>query len=407
MALRKKQIYRIVYICLFLLLISTYVVITIFRPLNTLKPINGNNLTKSFATSPLNINWPANSEAAISVNGYSFVNSKDTYSPTPTASVAKLITALMVLQKFPLAKGQQGNTFTITQKEMDIYYNYYSKNGSTSPFRLGEQINEYQLLQSMLIPSSNNAADSLAIWAYGSLSNYAQNANQFLKFNGINNTTVGSDASGYSPDTVSTPTDLLKIASLVAKEPVLMEIVGQKEALIPVGGIMYNYNSLLGKDGINGMKTGNNDETGGVLVTSSDININGKDITLLTSVMKATSLSAAITKNYDIVKQFRNNFSGSSEIIPFIKNANYYVIPWNKQKIELSIENIPDLQSLNSTDIKVSLSIDNISYKAKKGDEVGSLKITSSVPNVTETIKIYLASTPKSPSNFWLLTHPR
>ncbi|NDE11444.1 MAG: hypothetical protein EBZ95_12920, partial [Chitinophagia bacterium] len=96
----------------------------------------------------------------------------------------------------------------------------------------------------------------------------------------------------------------------------------------------------------------------------------------------------------------------SSEIIPFIKNANYYVIPWNKQKVNLFVENIPDLQSLNSTDIKVSLSIDNISYKAKKGDEVGSLKITSSVPNVTETIKIYLASTPKSPSNFWLLTHP-
>ena len=82
------------------------------------------------------------------------------------------------------------------------------------------------------------------------------------------------------------------------------------------------------------------------------------------------------------------------------------MIPWNKQKVNLFVENIPDLQSLNSTDIKVSLSIDNISYKAREGDEVGILKITSSVPNVTKTLKIYLASTPKSPSKFWLLTHP-
>lgn len=406
MPLRKKQIYKIVYLCLFLLLISTYIVITIFRPLNILNPINGNNLTKLIPNSPLNINWPNGVQAAISVGGYSFESSNGTYPPTPTASVAKLITSLMVLQKYPLQLNQQGNIITINQNDLNIYYSYYSENGSTTPVKVGEQISEYQLLQSMLIPSSDDAADILAIWAYGSLSSYAQHANNFLKSQGINNTTVGSDASGFNSDTLSTPADLLKIANLVTENPVLMQIVGQKYANIPLAGIMYNYNSLIGKDGITGIKTGNTDQAGGVLLTSSSININHQNINLLTAVMKADNLSGAIYENDNIVKQFRNNFSTTSNLESYLKNINYYKIPWNNQIVGLTYRNIPNLESLNSTGIKIQLNIQNISYKANVGDEVGTLTISSTVPNDTRTISVLLANKPKSPSKFWLLTHP-
>lgn len=403
---KKKRIYKIVNICLLILLTSTYMVITIFKPVAIISPVNGNVVNHSLTNMPLNINWPSGVEAAISVDGYSFISTTGNFTPTPTASVAKLITSLVVLDKYPLSVGQQGNVLTISQNDVDIYYEYYKADGSTSPVKLNEKISQFELLESMLIPSSDNAADSLAIWAYGSLANYSVEANKYLKAHNINETTVGSDASGLSPDTVSTPSDLIKIANLVEKNPVLMQIVGMKYADLPVAGRMYNYNSLIGKDGINGIKTGNSDEAGGVLLTSSTININGKDINLLTAVMKSQNLSAAINANHNIVKQFRNNFSGSDQLNSYVASMNKYKTSWDNQTLDLSYDALPDLQSLNSTDIKLKLNIGNISYKAEAGDQVGTLEISSSIPNVTRTVKVYLSKAPKTPSYFWLLTHP-
>lgn len=225
---------------------------------------------------PLNFKWPNGVQSSVGVYGHSEqLNSSSHQKPAPTASTAKLITALVVLDKYPLNPGQQGPILTISPTDAALYHDYVSRDGTTTRVVAGEKISQYQMLQAMMLPSSNNAADSLAIWAFGSLVDYKKAAQVFLKEHKLDQTTIGSDASGLDAGTTSTASDLAKIAKLTLDNLVLRQIVTQKTAIIPVAGEVKNTNKLLGQDGFLGIKTGHTDESGGVYVFASEYRLDG------------------------------------------------------------------------------------------------------------------------------------
>lgn len=209
--------------------------------------------------------------------------------PQPTASLAKMITVQVVLDKYPLDAGQGGPIITMSNEDEARYWREVYNGGSNARVVAGEQISEYQLIQGIVLASANNMADSLAIWAFGSMEGYFEAAKQWLDKNGLNSTTVAGDASGFNSATTSTPTDLCKIMLLAAKQPVLAEIMSQSEATLPTGDIIYSTNRLLGQDGIFGGKTGYTDEAGrGVMVVARH-KINNIDI--ITSVVSLSNES--------------------------------------------------------------------------------------------------------------------
>lgn len=211
--------------------------------------------------------------------------------PQPTASLAKMITVQVALDKYPLDAGQGGPIITMSNEDEARYWREVYNGGSNARVVAGEQISEYQLIQGIVLASANNMADSLAIWAFGSMEGYFEAAKQWLDKNGLNSTTVAGDASGFNSATTSTPTDLCKIMLLAAKQPVLAEIMSQSEATLPTGDIIYSTNRLLGQDGIFGGKTGYTDEAGrGVMVVARH-KINNIDI-----ITSAVSLS---NESYD------------------------------------------------------------------------------------------------------------
>ena len=119
-----------------------------------------------------------------------------------------------------------------------------------------------------MVVSSNNMADGLAIWAFGSLEAYSEYANEMVKRLGATNTNIGVDASGFDMSTTSTASDLALIGEAVLRNPVLNEIVNLKEIDIPVAGHLVNTNKILGKNGLLGIKTGYiGDESGYCLVS--------------------------------------------------------------------------------------------------------------------------------------------
>src|SRR5690606_21648567 len=156
------------------------------------------------------ITWPA-AQASIGTVADGVLASKPGQTARPTASTAKLITVLTVLQKKPLAPGQSGPILTIDQADIDLYNNYVAANGSVVAVRRGEKMSQYQMMQAILVRSSNNLADSLAIWAFGSLSEYRSAAQKYVDSIGMKHTTVGLDASGLSPTTTSTAEDLTRL----------------------------------------------------------------------------------------------------------------------------------------------------------------------------------------------------
>lgn len=201
-----------------------------------------------------------------SVAGKNFENSEKEI--RPTASTIKMILGLAIMREKPFSLGEVGEIITIDKEMYDKYIYYINNGGSYTAVRMGEEISEYDALVSVFLASSNNMADSLAIWAFGSLENYQEYATNMLAELGIKNTTIGVDASGFSETATSTAEDLAKIGAKVLEEPVLAEIVKTEYYEVPVAGLIYNTNGILGKSGVIGVKTGYIGEVSGYCLIS-------------------------------------------------------------------------------------------------------------------------------------------
>lgn len=247
--------------------------------------------------------WPDYGSSAYLVPKDNLLATSDANAqPVPVASLAKIITALAIMKEKPLQVGEQGPVITLNDQDIAIYREYVRKNGSVVPVADGQQISQYQALQAILMVSANNMSDSVVQRIFGSTEAYASYANQMLKDLGLKNTTV-ADASGYSPDTVSTAEDMARLGYLYLQNPVLREIAMSPGATIPVAGQIPNYNSFMNEDGIVGLKVGDTDEAGKCLLVAEIRQTEGSPEEMSVAVvLGADSLRTAAKDAQNILK---------------------------------------------------------------------------------------------------------
>lgn len=237
--------------------------------------------------------WPDYGQAAYGVvDDGVLAQSKEEMKPVPIASLAKVITALAVLDKKPLTPGEQGDMITLTEADEALYREYVAKDGTVVPVKAGTQLSQYQALQAVLLPSANNVSDTLVLWAFGSMEAYTTYANDLLKKWGISETTV-ADASGYSPQTKSTAADMVKIGMRYMQNPVLQEIALQPQATIPFAGVIHNDNARINKDGIIGIKIGFTEQAGRTFL-AADIKTENKNEISVAAVLGADDMLTAM-----------------------------------------------------------------------------------------------------------------
>jgi D-alanyl-D-alanine carboxypeptidase (penicillin-binding protein 5/6) len=353
-------------------------------------------------TGDINLLWPAHGEAAIGALGYGVLATHGVQKAQPTASAAKVMTALAVLKQHPLNSGQPGPTLTLTQADVDSYNTYVAEEGSVARVAVGEQITEYQLLEALLLPSADNIADTLAKWSYGSISSYSSTANALAISYGMTDSHFGtSDASGYSPETVSTAHDLLLLGQEALKNPVLAQIVSQPTATIPVAGGIQNVNWLLGKDGINGIKTGNTDQAGGVYMFSAKQTFtNGQSVTVLGVIMDtAATLQQTLDEAVPLLTSTESNF----KVAPLVTNGQImgsYSVPWAGTVYAIADGSLSSVVWQNQ-DITPSIALNKLSTPIDKGTQIGSIsfKVTD------KTVPITVSQDVPSPSWDWRLSH--
>jgi D-alanyl-D-alanine carboxypeptidase (penicillin-binding protein 5/6) len=210
--------------------------------------------------------WPAVGQAAIgSVEDGLLARSSDKEKVRPIASMAKVITALAIMEKQPFKPGQEGQIYTITKNDIAGLRAYISQGGSTLPIFIGMKLTQYQAMQRMLIASDNNMADILVERIFGATELYVSYVQDMLKRMGLSRTVV-ADASGFNSATVSTPSELVVIGIAALNNPMIAKIVAQQQAQVPVAGTIKNTNQVLGVDGIIGIKTGTTDAAGSCLL---------------------------------------------------------------------------------------------------------------------------------------------
>jgi serine-type D-Ala-D-Ala carboxypeptidase (penicillin-binding protein 5/6) len=206
--------------------------------------------------------WPAAGQAAVILQGQSRIHAGPNQHPAPIASVAKVMTAYLVLRDHPLRPGEDGPTITLTDDDAADTDRRSAQHESVVPVAAGEQLTELQALQALLVPSANNIAAVLARWDAGSEDRFVEQMNATAQSLGMAHTRY-TDPSGYDDSTVSTAADQVRIVLRAMRLPVFASIVATPSVTLPVAGTVRNTDILLGHGGFVGVKTGSDDAAGG------------------------------------------------------------------------------------------------------------------------------------------------
>jgi D-alanyl-D-alanine carboxypeptidase (penicillin-binding protein 5/6) len=214
--------------------------------------------------------------------------------PVPIASVAKVMTAYIVLKHFPLHAGESGPRFVVGQSDVADTETRRGEDQSVVDVRAGEQLTERDALMAILLPSANNIAVLVARQVDGSVASFVAEMNRTAQALGMSHTTY-TDPSGFDTGTVSTALDQLRLAQAVAGDKTLAAMMATPSYPVPVAGEVYNTDTLLGRDGFVGMKTGSDDAAGGCFMFRSERHTASGDVTLIGVVLgqQGDSLIAA------------------------------------------------------------------------------------------------------------------
>jgi D-alanyl-D-alanine carboxypeptidase (penicillin-binding protein 5/6) len=216
--------------------------------------------------------WPQQGQAALVLgNGPAAASPHE--QPAPIASLAKVMTAYLILKRYPLSGAQDGFTITVTPGQAQAEAQDAAQDQSVVAVRAGEQLTERQLLEALLIPSGNNIAEMLAAQAAGSEARFVVEMNAEGRALGMDNTTY-TDPSGFDPSTVSTASDQLRVFQRAMRFPIFRRIVSMATVTLPVAGTLSNYDPLLA-EGYAG-KTGSDSAAGGCLAFFTHVRVGGR-----------------------------------------------------------------------------------------------------------------------------------
>jgi D-alanyl-D-alanine carboxypeptidase (penicillin-binding protein 5/6) len=173
----------------------------------------------------------------------------------PVASLTKLMTALIVLER------EEGRLDRRIRVHPDAVFgrNDYGA-GSTLGLRPGERISIRDLLEGLLLGSANDAAEALAIEEAGSVAAFVDRMNARARVLGMRRTRFASPH-GLDDRGRSSASDLLVLLRAALREPVFRELVGERFALVRSNQVerrrIQNRNVLLWLyPGATGVKTG-------------------------------------------------------------------------------------------------------------------------------------------------------
>jgi serine-type D-Ala-D-Ala carboxypeptidase (penicillin-binding protein 5/6) len=321
--------------------------------------------------------------------------------PQPMASTAKILTAWVILQDHPLALREPGPTVAVTAQDVADYQAAVRDGQSAVPVRVGQPLSEYQLLQGLLLPSGNNVATMLARWNAGSEATFVARLNAEAAALGLTATHF-ADASGYSPRTVSTPVELIKIAEAALAEPVFAEIVAQPQANLPVAGLVYNVNAMLGQGGIVGIKTGSTPEAGGCFVFAAEQTAKGQPVMILGAVMGQPRLADA----FEAAKQLTMTVREGLQEVELVAGDQPVAVarpPWGSD-VEIVPDEAVTLRSWPGLPVHATLALVPLHAPLPAGAAAGVL--TLQVGEMTRQVSLHTRQTLPSPPLHWRLTRP-
>ncbi|MFK0140626.1 D-alanyl-D-alanine carboxypeptidase [Streptomyces murinus] len=355
--------------------------VIIFAVVQTLRPLPSPTLaltakdSYTFDGGRVNLPWPGEGQGWMDGDGIGTMGNFGKQTPVAIGSVAKTMTAYIILRDHPLKPGQEGPKIKVdatAEKEGG-----YNKSGESTlnTVHAGDSLTEKQALSAVMIPSANNIARLLARWDAGSEAAFVQKMNATAKQLGMTGTTY-TDPSGLKETTVSTAQDQVKLGRAVVKIPALVAITSAASWTDPTGQNWPNYNSLPYWIGAIGIKTGTTTAAGGNLLFAARKKVGGQTVTVVGAILgqhkpsildtvnevSKTALlgaehaltSAKILKKGDVVGYVDDRLGGQT---PIVVTQDVTAVGWSGLKV------------------KLSFAAGTVPHTAKAGTQVGTLTV--------------------------------
>ncbi|MFM9590254.1 D-alanyl-D-alanine carboxypeptidase [Streptomyces scabiei] len=358
-----------------ILLVIVFAVAQSLRPLPAPALALTADESYAFKGGKVDLPWPAEGQGWMDVNGIGTMDSFGEQKPVAIGSVAKAMTAYVILKDHPMKPGEKGETITVDAKGETE--GGYDKDGESTlnTVKEGDKLSQYDAIAAIMIPSANNIARLLARWdSNGSEKAFVKKMNAAAKDLGMKNTTY-TDPSGLKETTVSTAEDQVKLGNALVKMKALTDITRLPVWYDPSGQRWDNYNRLVPYNNAIGIKTGSTTAAGGNLLFAGTQEVGGETAIVVGAVLgqhtppiidtvnavSKTAMIAAqdaltsdtILKKGDVVGHVDDGLGGRT---PVVVTKNVSAVGWAGKTVRLELD-------ANAT----------IPHEAKPGTAVGSL----------------------------------
>lgn len=361
---------------LVVLLAIIFAVVQVLRPLPTPELTLTAEDSYTFDGAAAALPWPSEGQGWMDVNGIGTMGKFGEQKPVGIGSVAKAMTAYIVLKDHPLKSGEDGPKITVdalAEKEAG----YWKEGESTlTTAKEGDTLTLKQAISAIMIPSANNIARLLARWDAGTEAAFIKKMNDTAKELGMKNTDY-TDASGLKETTVSTAEDQVKLGNELVKIPAFTDITKLPVWYDHTGKKWDNFNRLVPYNGAIGIKTGTTTAAGGNLLFAATKEVGGETVTVVGAILgqhtapiidtvnavsktamiaaRDALLSSKILKKGDVVGYVDDGLGGHT---PVVLSKDVTAVGWAGMKVELSFAAAEDLP-----------------HSAKAGTTVGTLTV--------------------------------
>ncbi|MEH0525839.1 D-alanyl-D-alanine carboxypeptidase [Streptomyces stelliscabiei] len=355
--------------------------VIVFAVAQSLRPLPAPTLaltadeSYAFKGGKMSLPWPDEGQGWMDVNGIGTMDSFGEQKPVAIGSVAKAMTAYVILKDHPMKAGEKGAKIPVDAKAETE--GGYDKDGESTlnTVKEGDTLSQYDAIAAIMIPSANNIARLLARWdSNGSEEEFVKKMNAAAKDLGMKNTKY-TDPSGLKETTVSTAEDQVKLGNELVKMKALTDITRLPSWKDPSGQPWSNYNRLVPYDNAIGIKTGSTTAAGGNLLFAATQEVGGETaivvgailgqhtppiIDTVNAVSKTAMLAAqdgltsdTILKKGDVVGYVDDGLGGRT---PVVVTKNVSAVGWAGKTVKIELD-------ASAT----------IPHEAKPGTEVGSL----------------------------------
>ncbi|GAA1541332.1 hypothetical protein GCM10009803_22240 [Microbacterium ginsengiterrae] len=370
---------------------------TLLWPLHAVEPVVDAVAFETVPAPAAEITWPAAGSAGVGIEGVSMAASSA--EPASIASITKVVTSLMVLDRLPLQLGEQGPEYAFTYGDSVNYWDYRRADQSALDVPVDGVLTEYQMLQGILLGSANNYTDRLARDLWGPDEQFARAADAWLAERGLSGISVVTP-SGFDERNIATPEALLQLGQRAMQNPVFAEIVGTAGAEIPGAGWVENSNGMLGDPGVVGIKTGT--LVGWSLLTAKDVTIGDTTVHLYAAVLNQGDDQERLAATRSLFSQVEAALADLAPAVPAGTVVGEVSTEWGTT---VDIVSDADATVLVWNGATSTAAVDfDLGEQRDEGASVGTLTVNG--PVGATTVDVSLAEEVSGPSPWWRLTHP-